>query len=231
MSSDPLSNSRASSGIYARRVPGISDGQLAEALTAEQQRRTDEPTINAAFSRTSPELFFHHNSGAAAATQPHQMAPTTPPFQSPFSAAVPPQPAPATPVWGTAVGDNFGSQQQQRSVIPMTAQQADQLMAAQAQTSAAVAQLTATNAAVNGPGAVGAESLQTQMARLQSSVSTQTWLIVGLGLALLALLIVIVVLVSKAYAVACTNQTDASASPNAASPTSAPESSGSLFPQ
>lgn len=55
--------------IFARRVPGISNGELVDALQRGERPR-DEPTVNDAFSRTSPEIYQHYqNANASAAAQ------------------------------------------------------------------------------------------------------------------------------------------------------------------
>lgn len=54
--------------IFERRVPGISNGELVEALQRGEKPR-DEPTMNDAFSRTSPEIYQHFQNAGANALQ------------------------------------------------------------------------------------------------------------------------------------------------------------------
>lgn len=47
--------------IFERKVPGIGNGELIRAFYAEQQKPKDGPTLNDAFTRTSPNLYHHFN--------------------------------------------------------------------------------------------------------------------------------------------------------------------------
>jgi hypothetical protein len=57
--------------IYSRRVPGISNGELVEALERGDKPR-DTPTVNDAFSRTSPSIYQHfQNANVGAMNTPY----------------------------------------------------------------------------------------------------------------------------------------------------------------
>lgn len=59
--------------IFTRRVPGISNGELLDALQNDEKPR-NAPKFNDAFSRTSPEIYQHHQNAinSSANMQPRE---------------------------------------------------------------------------------------------------------------------------------------------------------------
>lgn len=204
---DTISSSRAvSPNIYRRQVPGISNGQLASAISADQQRQRDEPTINAAFTQTSPSLYYHQQAAAnaAAATMGQQQQ------QQPF-----PQRPIAT--WGTSGGSGGVSELDSlprafSESVPLSAEQADTLIATQERLDASLDRLENIEQQQQSQRNLqqSIEPLEQQMIALKNSVSTLTWILVALGIVLLTLLVVVLVMVSRAYTIACTNQQQSS---------------------
>jgi hypothetical protein len=193
-----VASSRAASpNIYRRQVPGISDGQLANAISADQQRQQqrDEPTINSAFTQTSPSLYYRQ--------QAHQQASSL--QQLPRVQALQEQPI-AT--WGSnplqqrkEIEDReereAREQQEQNEIesVQQVIQNGEELFDNRRSNSSVLAD------------AGGGESVEQQLAAMKNSISTLTWLLVALGIVLLTLLVVVVIMVSRAYTIACTNQT------------------------
>lgn len=231
-----ISSRAVSPNIYRRQVPGISNGQLASAISADQQRQRDEPTINTAFTQTSPSLYYHQQAGQQRQAVQQQA------LSQGFSQE---QAFPSQPIarWGSSsepiassVLPDADDDQASTADAPLTVDQASALIANQSRINASLARLES-----NGQQRQQerqqqetiVEPLEQQIGALKNSVSTLTWLLVAFGIVLLTLLVVVVVMVSRAYSIACTNQTGASAQPplqqqSAAQPTLS-SSTDSLF--
>lgn len=171
--------------IYTRKVPGISNGELVGALYNDQKRTQGQPTLNDAFSRTSPALYQHlHN--AQQAPMPRGVA---------FSALnasgslLQPEFAPMSTSASLDQGTPI-------SVVDASSEAIDPLDELRSvrrrigSLDASVREYHAKEIARHGQVLESLESLQ-------SALNVRTWILVAVGAVLLALIILLLCMLSK----------------------------------
>ena len=200
--------------IYARRVPGISDGGLWRAVQ-QGDRPHDQPTLNDAFSRTSPSIYQHYQhsmppASAALAQQasphaygtsygyPHSAMAGHPPAQNVLQQ----QQLPMDPLL-TPNAPSPAEQSQQRSEVggesesivqSVQAERFDSEMLAMRRR---VADLSASVRDNESKATARHGQVLEQLQSMQCALNARTWILIAVGVVVIGLLLLLICLSSK----------------------------------
>jgi len=189
--------------IYARRVPGISDGGLWRAMQ-QGDRPHDQPTLNDAFTRTSPTIYQHYQQAMAPAAQPaygyqpvaynalQQQQQQQQTFVPSMSLNQPTMPSDLAPQFAESASSNVGDVEP--AVDTLQSERFDAEMLAMrrrvADLSASVREYHAKEISRHG------EVLE-QLQSMQCAWNTRTWILIAFGVVLIALLLLLICLTVK----------------------------------